>query len=101
MHGLISRRRRRSSGAATHESHARAMAVMRLRATDGHGAYGIMNYSFTGARLLDLCDDSYPKGVPIPNPVSAEHGLLRTPPRRNAGNIRTESRSPNSKCRLF
>jgi phenylalanyl-tRNA synthetase beta chain len=65
--------------AATHESHARAMAVMRLRADlTGMGLTEIMNYSFTGARLLDLCDDSYPeRRVPIPNPVSAEHGLLR------------------------
>ncbi len=68
-----------AQSSATRESHARAMAVMRLRAgLTGMGLTEIMNYSFTGSRLLDLCDGSCPeKRVPIPNPVSADHGWLR------------------------
>ncbi len=64
---------------ATVESHSQALAVMRLRdGLAGMGLAEIMNYSFTGSRLMDLCDGSCPeKRVPIPNPVSAEHAWLR------------------------
>ncbi len=80
MHGLdkIPARAPRGAGVAVSGAEsAPALGVCR-RALVGLGLYEIMNYSFVSAKLLDFCDAGHAAGrVVLPNPVSAEQGVLR------------------------
>ncbi|MCA1808017.1 MAG: phenylalanine--tRNA ligase subunit beta [Lentisphaerae bacterium] len=59
--------------------HRRALAISRLRdILTGMGLSEIMNYSFTSEKLLGLFNGGRNQScVPIANPLTADHGLLR------------------------